>query len=188
MSLRERHTRASSLASRAPSSSLRIAKRVVESTRGVPRAGRVCEPRRVARSRKSKGRGRSQPRTFRFVRTAGGRASELVDGRHQQAPHTRLVDNTPVAEHAGVHASMVRYNSFISIAAAAASTPEYSHHTPFIYDLCTDDSHPPPPPPRKGLQHALYFFPDAHGHGLLAGNAPSNDAASAFLSSGVTLS
>lgn len=84
---------------------------------------------------------------------------------------------------------MARYNSFISIADANTSTPEYSHQTPFIiYDLCTDDSHPPPPPPRKGLQHALYFFPDAHGHGLLAGNAPSNDAASAFLSSGVTLS
>ena len=48
------------LASRAQaSSSLRIAKRVVESTRGVPRARWVCEPRRVARSRKSKGRGRS---------------------------------------------------------------------------------------------------------------------------------
>lgn len=132
-----------------------------------------------------------QPRTNkRQVSSAGGRASdELVDGRHLSRLHSRLVDNTPVAEHAGVHASMARYNSFISIADANTSTPEYSHQTPFIiYDLCTDDSHPPPPPPRKGLQHALYFFPDAHGHGLLAGNAPSNDAASAFLSSGVTLS
>ena len=90
------------LASRAQaSSSLRIAKRVVESSRGVPRAGRVCEPRRVARSRKSKGRGRSAAANDKRQVSSAGRGERanssmvvILNRLHTVLVDTRRLPNT----------------------------------------------------------------------------------------------